>query len=44
LPGLEYAAASREEIHAFAADGELLEGFPFVWRDELRALAASDIF
>jgi len=43
LPGLEYAAAAREEIHAFSAEGELLEGFPFAWRDELRALATSDI-
>ncbi len=43
LPGLEYAAASREEIHAFSASGERLDGFPFSWRDELRALAASDI-
>jgi len=43
LPGLEYAAAAREEIHAFAADGEPLAGFPVVWRDEMRALAAADI-
>lgn len=43
LPGLEYAAASREEIHAFSAEGEPLDGFPFAWRDELRALAAGDI-
>jgi hypothetical protein len=43
LAGLEYAVASRGEIHAFAADGEPLAGFPFSWRDELRALAAGDV-
>jgi len=43
LDGLEYAVASRGEIHAFAADGEPLAGFPFSWRDELRALAAGDV-
>lgn len=43
VDGLEYAVASRGEIHAFSAGGELLPGFPFSWRDELRALAAGDI-
>jgi hypothetical protein len=43
LPGLEVALASRESIYAYGADGATLDGFPFAWRDELRALAAGDI-
>jgi len=43
LPGLEVAAASRGQILAWDSEGNLLTGFPFEWRDELRALAAADI-
>jgi hypothetical protein len=42
-PGLEVAVAARGGIHAWSAKGELLPGFPFEWRDELRSLAAGDI-
>ncbi|HNS99962.1 MAG TPA: VCBS repeat-containing protein [Polyangiaceae bacterium] len=41
--GLEIAAASRDSIYLWDAQGKLLPGFPFVWRDELRSLAAADI-
>lgn len=43
IPGLEIAVASRQRIHAWDAEGNELPGFPFDWRDELRALAAADI-
>jgi len=42
-PGLEVAVASRDQIAAYDATGQLLPGFPFTWRDELRSLAAGDI-
>ena len=42
-PGLEVAAASRGSIYMWSAQGELLPGFPYEWRDELRSLAAGDI-
>jgi len=42
-PGLEVAATSRGSIFAWSAEGELLPGFPYEWRDELRSLAAGDI-
>ncbi|MCX5746440.1 MAG: FG-GAP-like repeat-containing protein [Proteobacteria bacterium] len=42
-PGLEVAIASRDQILAFDATGALLPGFPFTFRDELRALAAGDL-
>jgi hypothetical protein len=42
-PGLEVAVASRDQIAAFDARGNLLPGFPFTWRDEMRSLAAGDI-
>ncbi len=42
-PGLEVAIASRGEIHLFDAQGNLAPSYPFVWRDELRSLAAGDI-
>ena len=41
--GLEVAVASRGGIHAWDATGTPLPGFPFAWRDELRAIAAGDI-
>ena len=41
--GLEVAVASGDRIAAFGADGQPLAGFPFVWRSELRSLAAGDI-
>lgn len=43
MPGLEVAAAARENIYAWDADGQALPGFPVAWQDELRALAAGDI-
>jgi hypothetical protein len=42
-PGLEVAVASRGEVHAYGADGEVLPGFPTAWRDEMRSLAAGDV-
>ncbi|HWO22173.1 MAG TPA: hypothetical protein VNO30_25595 [Kofleriaceae bacterium] len=42
-PGLEVAVASRGQIAAYDASGAMLPGFPFMWRDEVRALAAGDI-
>lgn len=42
-PGLEVAVASRGQLFAWSAQGEPLPGFPFEWRDELRAVAAADI-
>jgi hypothetical protein len=43
LPGLEVAVAGRGEIAMIQANGELVPGFPFAWRDEMRSLAAEDI-
>jgi hypothetical protein len=43
LPGLEIAQASSDTIYAFDAAGNDLPGFPYVWRGELRSLAAGDI-
>jgi hypothetical protein len=43
LPGLEVAVAGRGEIAMIRANGELVPGFPFTWRDEMRSLAAEDI-
>ncbi len=42
-PGLEVAVASRGQIFAFDATGQPLPGFPVMWRDELRSLAAGDL-
>jgi hypothetical protein len=42
-PGLEVAVASRDQIAAYDAQGQLLPGFPVMWQDELRTLAAGDI-
>jgi hypothetical protein len=42
-PGIELAAASRGLIYAWDWTGELLDGFPYEWQDELRSLAAGDI-
>jgi len=42
-PGLEVAVAARGTIAAFDAAGQPLPGFPFMWRDELRSLAAGDL-
>jgi len=41
--GLEVAVASRGVIAAYDAQGNALPGFPFMWRDEMRSLAAGDI-
>jgi hypothetical protein len=43
IPGLEVAVASRGQISAWDAQGHLLAGFPFEWRNEMRSLAAADI-
>jgi hypothetical protein len=43
LPGLEVAAAARGVIGAWDATGAALAGFPVMWRDEMRSLAAADI-
>jgi hypothetical protein len=42
-PGLEVAIAARDQIIVYSATGEVLPGFPFTWRDELRSLAAGDV-
>jgi len=42
-PGLEVAVASRDQIAAYDARGNMLSGFPYTWRDEMRSLAAGDI-
>jgi hypothetical protein len=42
-PGLEVAAAARERLYLWNADGDLLPGFPVTWRDEIRAVAAGDV-
>jgi len=42
-PGLEVAVASRGQIAAYDATGAMLPGFPFMWRDEVRSIAAGDI-
>lgn len=42
-PGLEVAVAARDTIHVWNAAGASLPGFPRVWRDELRSIAAGDI-
>lgn len=41
--GLEVAVASRDQIVAYDAAGQVLPGFPVTWRDEMRSLAAADI-
>ena len=43
MPGLEVAVASRGQISAWDAQGNVLPGFPFQWRNEMRSLAAEDI-
>lgn len=43
MAGLEVAVASRGQIAAWDAQGNVLPGFPFKWRDEMRSLAAEDI-
>ncbi|MBW2736961.1 MAG: VCBS repeat-containing protein [Deltaproteobacteria bacterium] len=42
-PGLEIAAAAREKLYAWDAQGEALAGFPVSFRDEIRSLAVGDI-
>lgn len=42
-PGLEIAAAARDEIYVWTADGADAPHFPVAWQDELRSLAAGDI-
>ncbi len=40
---LEVVVAARSSVHMFDAAGVPLPGFPVVWRDELRSLAAGDV-
>lgn len=40
---LEVAFAARGNVYVLDASGASVQGFPFVWRDELRSLAAGDI-
>lgn len=42
-PGLEVAVAARDRIYMWNAAGEAMPGFPQVWRDEMRSIAAGDI-
>jgi hypothetical protein len=41
--GLEVAVAARGAIHLYGADASEMPGFPFMWQDELRSIAAGDI-
>lgn len=43
VAGLEVAVASREHVYLWDADGNLQDGFPTSWQDELRAISAADI-
>jgi hypothetical protein len=43
MPGLEVAVASRGQISAWDGQGNVLPGFPFQWRNEMRSLATEDI-
>jgi len=40
---LEIAFASRDHIFMLDATGKVLPGFPVVWEDEMRSLAAADV-
>ena len=42
-PGLEVAVAGRDRIYLWNSAAQLMPGFPHVWRDELRSIAAGDI-
>ena len=42
-PGLEVAVAARSRIYLWNAAAQLQSGFPHVWRDEMRSIAAGDI-
>lgn len=42
-PGLEIAIAARDHIYVFDQAGKVQPGFPVIWKDELRSLAAGDI-
>jgi hypothetical protein len=43
VAGLETAVAGRGQIAMFDATGQMMPGFPYDWRDEMRSLAAGDI-
>jgi hypothetical protein len=43
IAGLEIAVASRGQISAWDAHGNVLPGFPVEWRNEMRSIAAEDI-
>jgi hypothetical protein len=43
IAGLEVAVASRGQISAWDARGNVLPGFPVEWRNEMRSIAAEDI-
>jgi hypothetical protein len=40
---LEVAFASRDTLYLFDAAGNMMPGFPVVWEDEMRSLAAGDV-
>ena len=42
-PGLEVAAAAGDQIYLWNAAGQSMHGFPHVWRNEMRSIAAGDI-
>lgn len=43
LPGLEVAQASGDSVYLFTASGDLVAGFPYTFRGELRSMAAGDV-
>ncbi|MCB9557853.1 MAG: VCBS repeat-containing protein [Deltaproteobacteria bacterium] len=43
LAGLELVAAARGKVYAWSAGGQPLAGFPYSFRDEIRAIAAADL-
>jgi hypothetical protein len=40
---LEVAFAARGNVFVLDSSGAMVQGFPFMWRDELRSLAAGDV-
>src|SRR5687767_8279162 len=40
---LEVVVAARGQILMYSAAGQLMPGFPVIWRDEVRSLAAGDV-
>ena len=42
-PGLEVAFSARDHVFVLDQKGQVQPGFPVVWKDELRSLAAADL-